>query len=580
MKVFFSLPKSGEGEAFFTRYASLIPTTNLLSYLAQVVSALTEFGILYALIYSYAADILPEHAHYVAGVGATLGTAFIELGLRKFGPFAARAILYKRKQGLDWWMSAFSLGTCIVLLACSGLLSFKGSKATVANLAPPPAELTTTAADSTNVATTGAINAALASELAQVGNEYRQQIDAAQAAALAQVKRHKLTAANYTEKEERTGKVYATAKARATEAAAAAQATGEANVAQLHKEQAQALESVRSRQRESIAAAAADYRAAVGNVERKNEGEAAAHEATVSKYGNGLACFTLICLGTFIVCISLQEIHRKGSGMEEQVEPSAFEFEPGLIAAFTGALTEKVLTRGFNRIHRIEQNTEQALEPVTPPVLWSRNRKAIVRHLSAHGHGRVTTPADPAQAPKVVIAAAQVDELASEAMGLIRQSIKHTSENHHETAAELELQANEVIRQYLGPAATDETIAGLRWACVHHLNGEGTNPFEHHHYRRQIGFKTGAPTPAKTGESDTDNATRITGAVNAGTAESTERIIYVDKNSKPCTHCGEMFLPRHKLHKYCKEDCRMSAHAAKHGGKGFKPNYKAWRDEQ
>jgi hypothetical protein len=577
MKVFFSLPKSGEGEAFFTRYASLIPTTNLLSYLAQVVSALTEFGILYALIYSYAADILPEHAHYVAGVGATLGTAFIELGLRKFGPFAARAILYKRKQGLDWWMSAFSLGTCIVLLACSGLLSFKGSKATVTNLAPLPVELTTTVADSTNLATRTAINAAQANELAQVENEHLQQIDAAQAVARSQVSRYQLKADNYTERESRTGKVYATAKARATETAAAAQATGEANVAQLRKEQAQALERVRSQYRQRLATAAADYRAAVGKVESTNLGAVEAHQATVNKYGNGLAYFTLICLGTFVVCISLEEIHRKGSGMEEQVEPSSFAFEPGLITALIGAVKEKVLTKGYNRIHKIEQTTAQALEPITPPALWSRQRKGIVRYLSGTGHARTTSPAAPSSGTKPVIAASE--DLANEAMGLIRESIKYTSENHHEVAAELELQANEVLRQYLGPTATTEAITGLRWACVHHLNGEGANPFEHHHYRRQIGFKTETSAPVQTGAGDGNNVTRITGAVNAGTPEATERIIYVDKNSKPCAHCGELFLPRHKLHKYCKEDCRMSSHAAKHGGKGFKPNYKAWRDK-
>jgi len=202
----------------------------LLGYLAQIISALTEWGILFALLYNYVADLAPTWAAPIAATGATLGTAFIELGLRKFMPFTVRAILYKRKQGLDWWMSVFSIGTCIVLLACSGLLSFKGSKITVAAATPPPAELTTEAADSTHRTAAATIESAQADELAQLRQDYSDRIKAAKAAAAANVNRYTITANNYNIKEERTGKVYATAKARAIEAAAAAQATGEATV--------------------------------------------------------------------------------------------------------------------------------------------------------------------------------------------------------------------------------------------------------------------------------------------------------------------------------------------------------------
>jgi hypothetical protein len=43
-----TLPKD---ERFFGDYASLTPTLVKLGYLAQIVSALTEFGVLYALIH-------------------------------------------------------------------------------------------------------------------------------------------------------------------------------------------------------------------------------------------------------------------------------------------------------------------------------------------------------------------------------------------------------------------------------------------------------------------------------------------------------------------------------------------------
>jgi hypothetical protein len=574
MKVYFNLPKSGEGEAFYTRYASLTPTTNLLGYLAQIISALTEWGILFALLYNYVADLAPTWAAPIAATGATLGTAFIELGLRKFMPFTVRAILYKRKQGLDWWMSVFSIGTCIVLLACSGLLSFKGSKITVAAATPPPAELTTEAADSTHRTAAATIESAQADELAQLRQDYSDRIKAAKAAAAANVNRYTITANNYNIKEERTGKVYATAKARAIEAAAAAQATGEATVADIRTELPKAIAAARVRYREQAARATDEHRVAVGKVDGRNLSATDEHAATVSKYGGGLAYFTLVCLATFIVCISLQEIHRKGSGMEEQVEPSAFAFEPGLFAAWAGALTEKMLTRGYNRINTIESKTAAALEPVAAPTLWSRKRPGIVRSLSVHGKARA--------GGLTAVATAQNSgtDYGREALDLLHESIVMEGQNNHAVAQSLALKAEQVLTQYLGPEATPATVMALRNDCVNHLNGEAPNPFAHHHHRQQIGFNKTAYNSPPAATASTEDTTRITTVVNDPMPEATERVVYVDKSTNPCAYCGERFLPRQHNHKYCKDECRINAHAAKHGGKTFKPNYKAWRDEQ
>jgi len=64
-----------QNEVFFQRYAGLVPTLSKLGYLAQVVSALTEIGILFALIRGAIADVAPPMVATGAGlIGAILGT--------------------------------------------------------------------------------------------------------------------------------------------------------------------------------------------------------------------------------------------------------------------------------------------------------------------------------------------------------------------------------------------------------------------------------------------------------------------------------------------------------------------------
>ena len=145
MKIHFSLPKD---EGFFNSYATLTPTLYKLGFLAQVVSALTEIGIIYSLVYSALVDFFPGIAHLAALFGAVVGTAFLEIGLRKFIPYSFRAILYKRFQGLHLVMSVFIFAVAIGLLFSSGLLSFKGSKDLVAAVTPPANQQTTIAIDS------------------------------------------------------------------------------------------------------------------------------------------------------------------------------------------------------------------------------------------------------------------------------------------------------------------------------------------------------------------------------------------------------------------------------------------------
>jgi len=230
MKTFFNLPTDAE---FFTRYASLIPTLDKLGYLAQAVSALTEFGIIYSLIYVSVDGFWPAYAPIAATCGAFVGTAFLEIGLRKFAPYSARAILYRRYHGLDRWVTGFVLAACVGLLVASGLLSFYGSKQAVEAVAPDPVLQTTMEADSTAQAARVEAANVWASDSATIAQSFAGQIEAAQLATAANVDRERAAIATLRRREQATGKRYTTRRAQLAEMIAGAKAEGAAEVARL-----------------------------------------------------------------------------------------------------------------------------------------------------------------------------------------------------------------------------------------------------------------------------------------------------------------------------------------------------------
>ena len=177
------------------------------------------------------------------------------------------------------------------------------------------------------------------------------------------------------------------------------------------------------------------------------------------------------------------------------------------------------------------------------------------------------------------MAPASAPEYRREALDLLHESIVMEGQDNHAVAQSLALKAEQVLTQYLGPEATPATVTALRNDCISHLNGEAPNPFAHHHHRQAIGFNRTAHNSPPAATASNEDANRITTVVNDPMPEATERVIYVDKSTKPCAYCGERFLPRQHNHNHCKDACRLSAHAAKHGGKAYKQNYKAWRDE-
>jgi|AntRauTorckE5430_2_1112549.scaffolds.fasta_scaffold07895_4 hypothetical protein len=398
MKLFYNVPKSGEDHQFYTRYASLVPTLSKLGYLAQIVSALTEAGILYAVVYGSLAPFWPEAAPTAAVAGSAVGTLFLELGLRKFVPFGARAIIHKRYKGWDGWITALILSVAAGLIVASGLLSFKGSGLLVESVAPEPETITTTATDSTATAETVAAGDMLTASTTATRARYAVLIEAAQQSAGADLRQLTGRLRRLEDKEDRTGKSYVTSKAQTRADIDAATAARDRKIADLQTAGADAGAALESDHRAKLETISKDKRRGRETIAASNDRARGEVAARVANYGGGLAYFTLFCMSVFVLSVIIQELHRAGAGIQEQVEPGAFDFEAGPFAAFTVAVSGRFNRFLYGLIHRIEQRTTDAPEPVAAPTVWSRDAAAL-RANKTQGVQREIKPTKGIKAP-------------------------------------------------------------------------------------------------------------------------------------------------------------------------------------
>lgn len=377
MRLFYNVPKAGEDQQFYTRYASLIPTLSTLSYLAQIVSALTEAGIIYAVVYSSIVPFWPDAAPAVSVIGSLVGTLFIELGLRKFIPFGARAVIKKRWQGWDGWITGFVLAVGVGLVIASGLLSFKGSSLLVESVAPEPKTETTFAADSIAAAANVTAANLLRDNNQSVSARYSALIESAEQTAGADIRELDNKYRIVIAREQRTGNSYATQKQRNRTQLEAIQADKSRTVAKLKADRANALAALQDAYTRKLDGIETEQRDSRQQISRSNEAARADINSKIANYGGGLAYFSLFCLITFVICVTIQELHRAGSGVSEQVEPGAFDFEIGPLSAFFSAVNGRLSRFLYGLIHKIESGTTDAPEPVTPPTVWGREQQEI-----------------------------------------------------------------------------------------------------------------------------------------------------------------------------------------------------------
>ncbi len=553
MKTFWTLPSNSD---FFNRYATLIPTLYRLGFLAQIVSAFTEIGIIYSLVFSGLADFWPQYAAIGAAAGAIVGTAFLEIGLRKFTPYSVQAVLYGRFSGLDLGMSIFILLATITLFGTSGLLSFKGSKSMVEAIAPEPEQQTTTKADSIYQFNQTQALSIYRLDSSEIASRYQGQVIAIKKAFASKISIERTNYANYRARERRTGESFTSAKSRIRAKIKNLEAQRDEQTAQLEKEKASELSQLTQDKKQAIALASNEYQQAKEEVSIFNTDSKADTKRKVNVYGGGLAYFTVICLFVFLLSVILHEIHYKGSGLEQRVLPTQYHFSGSILSEARNALNNRFQQYWRSWIKEFEESTPPPPIPISPNELY--NIKDLEQPVYDLNYQQIPDKlrsiyiqARPALGGN--LPAIQQGEEPEKALEYLAAAKHLEKAGLTDQAKEMQLKADQVISMYLGPDANETTIADLRKGCIDHLYNNAPNPFGHHH-RRPIGFN-----PSK---ASVNNAT----VNNASTGSKLQ--------PKDCLNCGSSYSPKVAWQKYCCTDCKEAYHAQKHGGRAF--NAKAY----
>lgn len=307
---------------FFSAYIGLVKSLNIAGYLGQIISALTEIGGIFTGALIALKPIIPApYSYYASGLIAILGTAILEIGLRKSLPKTVDAILYRRFKGLHLAVTIFTFVICLLLLSASGFLSFSNSRTIVADMTKGKYEAQAATADSLKNAVIDSIKAEYTTkrkEINRKATERQEQKAKAQLAALAVAQREY---SNIIRRENQEGANYRTLKDAARLKVDKARLDIENATLEVTEQKDKELANLDEKEREDLKEAAASFAGISGKI----EGEQA---ETVSKYGGGLAYFTIICLILLVVSIILNQIVAKGAGIKENVQLSQYDINP------------------------------------------------------------------------------------------------------------------------------------------------------------------------------------------------------------------------------------------------------------
>lgn len=348
MKVHKSLPQN---EGFFGYYAKLIPTLFKVGFLSQAFSACIEIYILYSILRPKFQGVT-EYPERAALIGALFLVALLEIGLRSSAAYSVRAVLYRKFRGLDLPMTVFIFLLTGSLLLCSVVLHIEGAKEAVeANTAGPQLE------ETAHIETSGQ------SEAAGLLRSYSQ--DSATIAA-AYAARINSTRAEYQARE----REYLARKGATRAGAAKIRTKGEAKIAALEAERGGKFERLLERKDARLERVKSRQFAALDDVTGRNKKRIERSEARLDKYSSYLSTFSVLTVLFFLLTIALNEIHKKGSGIEEVAIPNQYQFEQPLFAKLATAVNGKFQYHARRAIDRIEESTPHPGAPLAPAPLY------------------------------------------------------------------------------------------------------------------------------------------------------------------------------------------------------------------
>lgn len=296
---------------FYDSYSGILPTLRGLGYLSQVISALTEYGVIHTWVFRSVQGHFPKSdADIIAHCGAVVGTLFIEVGLRKFLPFSFKAIFDKRFKGMHFTLSMMLLTATVLLLATSGLVSFYGSRQIVAHYSPTP-----------KIMSDSALTADRDLEHAQIHSRY-----ALDSTLIQRRYAHKVMLAEAV-----YNKSLAAYKNPGYRLRSRLEAEKSASLAIIGQQQLQALATALQNRESALYKLQQRFDRESDKLSQRNYKEASQAANLTSRQGNYLGTFTLVALVLLLFCIAMEVAIQKGSGISGRNRP-------GILKVFFTAL--------------------------------------------------------------------------------------------------------------------------------------------------------------------------------------------------------------------------------------------------
>jgi hypothetical protein len=210
-----------------------------------------------------------------------------------------------------------------------------------------------------------------------------------------------------------------------------------------------------------------------------------------------------------LLSITIHEIHKKGSAIEEVALPNQYFFSQSIAAEFWEMVSDKINYHLRAFIRKQAARTPEAPAPEEPPTLWE---------LAQQGMKRKSTGQEASNGP-------QEDGYGSLFEGVFSRN-GHPLQNGHSTG---------------NGTYIDNTAITLTEAQE----------------RRPIGFN---PPLMQS----------ISNELHCDAPEVSTEVVEVDTSKKPCQQCKTLFRPKTTWQKFCTTVCREAFHEAKHG-QPFKP---------
>jgi len=579
MKTLLSLPDINQKE-FFSRYANLIPTLFWLGVLAQIVSFATELGIVYNIISNKLLDLpIPMYSEtitIISWTAAIIGSLFFEVGLRKFIPYSVRSFLYGRWTGLDKAMSIFILMVAGLLVSGSISLSFKGSKELV-NIASKPKEQSTLKIDQDNQSRRKEIADTYLADNKNIVASYDAQISGIESKYLGKIQKQESEIALYSRKEQRTGKSYTSRKEVHRGNIAKLKSEQGAEIAALQASKRKELANISEIKRKADSKAINKHERAVSSIERKNR--TAANEATTKAnlYGGGLAWFTILCMVVFILSVIIDEVHKKGSGIVEQVLVNQYDFSPSAWSRFIAMAKEKFQQKVHSQITRWEETTPSPTLPVIQHELFdigNIDQERITVEVEKLPEGKYIVPS---KIDKSNLIPPQKENTVSPTVpkedhfdigGFSKNKVNNSAVKDAPFAEAKDVgsfnnkggQLSKENKAISDPRNNDST----------HTDSNRSNDKELKPRAVIQGFRRSNDDKLP------DRVHLVLDDSPSGTKNDTpivvekvvEKIVYVDKkDTKNCLQCGELFTYKSKKKIYCSTKCRQDSWEQKNGKK-------------